>query len=59
MNIDPDAYFLIKRLAELPDQDCMFWACGGSNVEPEDMITCRVCWLKHDAKVLLKKMEAE
>ena len=48
----------LSSLEELADRLgggdlCAFWACEGPDSDPEDMITCRVCWVTHDLRALL------
>lgn len=49
----PDRFHaLARKLADL-NVDCTFWACPGPDTEPEDMVTCRTCWLIWEARQLL------
>ncbi|MEV1295152.1 hypothetical protein [Pseudonocardia sp. NPDC049635] len=48
----PDGFpALARKLADL-SVECTFWACPGPDTEPEDMVTCRTCWLIWEARQL-------
>lgn len=43
----------IEVLERVP---CQFWACNGPDQEPEDCVTCFVCWRIWDLRALLRKV---
>ena len=45
---DTEHEFLKEMAGDLLRGPCMFWACEGYEVEPEDMVTCFRCRTLHD-----------